>query len=68
MSDDKEFRIMAELLEEVESILPKVDNWLPHIRSDLPEDARAFVGSYDGWKLVIVDFDIENQGFPPGSR
>ncbi len=68
MSRDEEFFRMMKLLAQIDSILPEVVDWKPEIRPDMPSDARAFVGTAKGWKFVVVDFDITNQGFPPGSR
>jgi hypothetical protein len=31
-------------------------------------DVRGFEADKDGWHFIVVSFDIENQGFPPGSR
>jgi hypothetical protein len=31
-------------------------------------DARLFVGECEGWRAVVTDFDISDQGFPPGTR
>lgn len=41
--------------------------------SDLPlevsrTDSRIFESFTDGWKFVIADFSIEDQGFPKGAR
>ncbi len=33
-----------------------------------PKGARAFTGAGSGWHFVVVSFDIEDQGFPAGSR
>jgi len=31
-------------------------------------DAKGYVGVVGNWRIVIASFDIEDQGFPPGSR
>lgn len=57
---------MEPILSELEAALPKT-TWS---RTDGPtEHGAVFVqGEGDGWKLTLCAFDIENQGFPPGSR
>jgi hypothetical protein len=32
-----------------------------------PGGARAYETVHNGWKFVVVSFNIEDQGFPPGS-
>lgn len=63
---------MKEVLAEAEAALAAVQNWTQDIRGAGPEvrayKTRAFIGSAGGWNFVIVDFDIEDQGFPPGTR
>jgi len=36
---------------------------------EAPESSggEGFVGTVDGFRLVVYSFSIENQGFPPGS-
>jgi hypothetical protein len=65
---NKNQQMIMDYLREIEEVIPKIDDWKPEIIENSPVDARAFTGTYGDWKLVIVDFDIENQGFPPGSR
>ena len=31
-------------------------------------DAKAYKGTSSRWEFVVVDFSIEDQGFPKGSR
>lgn len=31
-------------------------------------DSRCFTGTAGSWRFVLVDFEIESQGFPKGSR
>lgn len=68
MKNDSKRQQMMDYLKEVESVLPKITNWKPEMRDDMPAHARAFTGSAEGWKVVVVDFDISDQGFPPGTR
>ncbi len=62
---------MQLILDEIEALLPEV-NWTRDAKDQEPEakmhDARFFTGEAGGWKLVITDFDITDQGFAPGSR
>lgn len=30
--------------------------------------ARGFIGEAGGWSFWVVDFNVENQGFPAGTR
>lgn len=68
MSEFHPVNEMMDLLEEIERVLPTVTDWkagnIDH------REARTFEGfTPDGaWHLVALDFDIEDQGFPPGSR
>ena len=34
----------------------------------MPHDARFWSGSADGFLFTVCDFDISDQGFPPGTR
>jgi hypothetical protein len=58
--------MMKMFLEAIEKALPLV-RWEP---TDGPKehDAKFFQGMAEGWSFTITSFDIENQGFPPGSR
>jgi hypothetical protein len=53
-------------LEEIEKILPLVA-WR---RTDGPKDhdAKYFMGNHSGWLITAISFDIEDQGFPKGTR
>ena len=58
-----------EILAEASQALEQVVNWKPGPLP--PEDCyqtRCFVGSTETWSFVIMDFSIESQGFPSGSR
>jgi len=68
MSINDKHQKMMDYLKEVESILPEISDWKPEVRDDMPGHARAFTGSVKGWHVVVVDFDISDQGFPPGTR
>jgi hypothetical protein len=60
--------LMKQELRLVEDVLPTL-RWEP---SDMVQDhdptARAFLGLAPGWRMTVVSFNIESQGFPPGSR
>lgn len=51
---------MRAVLDSASAAIDKVKNWSP--QSDL------YTGSADGWFFTVCDFDIEDQGFPKGSR
>jgi hypothetical protein len=55
------------LLSEIEALLPQV-RWGDRQVLDTERNAEAFVGSALGFSLTVAAFDIEDQGFPPGSR
>jgi len=60
---------MQQLLVEIQKVMPDVNNWLPEpMPGGEHHDARAYVGTGGGWRFVVIDFDITEQGFPPGSR
>jgi hypothetical protein len=42
--------------------------WHEENTDGAPHQMRAFVGTGDGWRIVVTSFEIESQGFPPGSR
>ena len=60
---------MTRLLDEVDKASVGA-KWVPEpvpIPTD-GHDAKAFVAEFSGWRVVVVDFDITDQGFPEGSR
>ena len=60
---------MTRLLDEVDKASVGA-KWVPEpvpIPTD-GHDAKAFVAEFTGWRVVVVDFDITDQGFPEGSR
>jgi hypothetical protein len=59
---------LAELIKEIEEDLPTV-KWTPKKPIKAPEDATFYAGrGAGGWNLLAISFDIEDQGFPPGSK
>jgi hypothetical protein len=63
---------LRRLLVEIERVLPAV-TWEPLDRADpihKPTDPTmvTYQGVTEGWGFSVVSFDIEPQGFPPGSR
>lgn len=59
------------ILDELDRALTAVTNWRNGPMDQVAaagHDARAFEGSANGWRFVIVDFEIESQCFPKGSR
>lgn len=63
---------MKKVLADAEAALLQVTNWRRDPRENEPSvtpyATRAFVGDAAGWRFVITDFSIEDQGFPPGTR
>lgn len=55
------------MLKDVEAVLPSL-KWHQELEAPRDHDARFFVGESDEWRLVVSDFEIESQGFPPGTR
>lgn len=44
---------------------------ITYVETPAPQDetpARAFMASNERWTITVVEFDIEYQGFPPGSK
>jgi hypothetical protein len=66
---DEEMKL---ILADVEAAVDAVSDWQPADTSREPQfaanGARAFEGQANGWHFVITDFDLEDQGFPKGSR
>ncbi len=61
------------LKEDMEDALRRAEAAIEHatwrkVPSPQEGSARAYEGSADGWRFTVIDFDISNQGFPPGSR
>lgn len=60
---------LAALVAELDRVIPEVADWKLVASPELSAaGARSYIGHAAGWKLVVVDFDIEPQGFPEGSR
>jgi hypothetical protein len=59
---------MVEMLKEIEEDLPSV-KWNQQKPLKAPQAAVFYTGkSKGGWDLLAISFDIEDQGFPPGSK
>jgi hypothetical protein len=61
-------RLVAEVTKVIES---KKISWEQVAVEDEPAGnyaTKAYKGEGDGWVLTVVSFNIEDQGFPPGSR
>lgn len=70
MSSTDPEKFTAQILAEITDALPRAV-WDEIVSDDLEiakYQARTFRGHVDNWRLVVIDFDIEDQGFPPGSR
>ena len=66
--------LMRKVLTECEAVLPKL-SWSRETHAAHGEEAElarlhtvGYVGLAEGWRVVVVSFDIEEQGFPPGTR
>lgn len=64
---------MADTMAEVSRAIEAVRDWTrtPDVESQAAmqvHDAHMWQGNALGWHFVVTDFDIEYQGFPPGSR
>ena len=59
---------MKQILNEIQALLSKL-TWksTPAPASDI-HGPSAFTGSNDEWEITVIDFSIEDQGFPEGSR
>jgi hypothetical protein len=59
---------MQKLLDEIRKGLE--DEPLQEVAfGDAPEGSTYLRGQLaSGWRLLVVEFDIEDQGFPPGSK
>lgn len=69
---------MLAFLAEFEAVLPEV-KWVMESlerRAGLTADrvelaelhTEGYIGTTGDWRATVVAFDIENQGFPPGTR
>lgn len=58
-----------DLIAEIDAALPRVTDWQRERDAGIESrGARAWVGTIDGWRFLVVDFETESQGFPVGSR
>lgn len=61
--------MMQHLLAEAVSVLPRMKWMTLSIPDDMPDKtAKSYMGTADAWVITVISYDIENQGFPPGSR
>ena len=68
MSDDEIASKMARMLADVGAAAERASWTRPPIPEMSDETVRAYLGEGDGWRITVVSFDIEPQGFPKGSR
>lgn len=63
-------KIMQKRLQEIRDVLATDEiSWKEKSIPENPGNGRAFQGFYKTeWIFLVVEFDIENQGFPPGSK
>lgn len=56
---------------DVDKLIKKGITWTEQPFEGDPEnkhDTRGFIGIIDDLRIVVMSFEIESQGFPPGSR
>ncbi len=59
---------LYQLLKQIEAAI-EVATWSPMLMPEpVQNDARGYSGVAPGWVFNVVSFEIESQGFPPGSR
>lgn len=66
-------REMQEILGELEKLLASPITWTEDkgVQKNMPTEvkARAYETHHaSGWRILVVSFSLEGQGFPPGSR
>lgn len=54
-------------LEAIEKALPLVKTW-EVLEGPKEKNAKFYQGMAGGWSFTVASFDIEDQGFPSGSR
>jgi hypothetical protein len=61
---------MATLLDEAVAAAPRLKwNRLPPVLANVADPTvQSYMGDDGTWLMTVVSFDIEAQGFPPGSR
>jgi len=68
---DKPRSIVSEMLcaytDEVREAIVSATDWKISKTSE-GFSARFFTANSGGWRFVVSDFDISDQGFPPGTR
>lgn len=57
---------MLEALRKAREVLPQL-KWYKLPQPANP-DMQVFEGLHENWRFVVASFEIESQGFPPGSR
>ena len=58
---------MKNVIDQIEAIFDKVEDWERMEIAD-SETAIGFCGKYSSWRIIVTEFDTEDQGFPPGSK
>ena len=60
---------MQNIQVQIDSALLRVTDWERQHDPNLDtHGGRAWSGTCEGWRFLVVDFDTEAQGFPAGSR
>lgn len=60
---------MDDIDEQIDEYIEKGIQWLEQpFPEDAPHDAKGYIGIVTQARFVLASFDIEHQGFPPGSR
>ena len=57
---------MKELLAEIKAELDTEE--FRSVDEETIEGAKGYLASTKNWNFIVVEFDIEEQGFPPGSK
>lgn len=57
---------MKELLDEIRDDLENNEFW--KVEKDAINDAEGYLAHTHTWNYIAVEFGIEDQGFPPGSK
>lgn len=59
---------MQEVLRQARDAIASATHWtFPHVPKDVPAGTFVYQTTSGPWKIVAVEFSIEDQGFPPGS-
>jgi len=57
---------MKGLLDKIKADLENNEFW--KVKKETPRGAKSILAHTHTWNYVLVEFDIEDQGFPPGSK